>query len=176
MTEENIEGTQEMNSEEKDDSEKVEPRIFSQEEFDRIFEKRWAKKMASLEKELGVPIKEAKRYISEYMNIKDASKTEMEKLMEQYKKIEEEKKRLEDQLNTYQVEKMKRDIAAEMGLGDEWIPDIKGNTEDEIRESINDIKKRHKLDGIGIPTPKGGVQPSKNLFNELFIKQLRGGR
>ncbi|WP_442766845.1 hypothetical protein [Mitsuokella multacida] len=146
---------------------------FSQEDFDR----RWARQMTKLEKELGMPISEAKAQIQKFQEFQNSQKSEIQKLMEEKSLFEKRALETEMELAAIKADVLRARLAREMGLSSEWIEDIKGISEDEIRASITSIKKRHGLDRAGGPTPPGASNTGNTAFNQFVLERAgRSGR
>ncbi len=143
---------------------------------DEAFNRRWAREMRKLEREFGMPVSEAKAQLERLRAMQDSQKTEAQKLSERLEAAE--KKALEAELRATAIEAdvLRAKLAREAGLPPEWIEDIKGITEDEIKASIASIKKRHGLDRVGGRVPAGGSGSTTSDFNRMILEQVGRGR
>jgi DNA-binding transcriptional MerR regulator len=143
---------------------------------DEAFSRRWAREMRKLERELGMPVSEAKTQLERLRAMQDSQKTEAQKLSESL--AEAEKRALEAELRAAAIEAdvLRARLARESGLPPEWVEDIKGITEDEIKASIASIKKRHGLDRVGGRVPSGGSASTNSDFNKMILEQVGRGR
>lgn len=146
---------------------------FSQEDFDR----RWATKMGKLEKELGMPINDAKSQLQKFQEFQNSQKSEIQQLTEKYTTADKRALDAEMELAGIKAEVLRAKLARETGLDTKWIEDIKGITEDDIKASILSIKKRHGLDKAGGPTPPGASSANGLPFNQYVLMSAgKGGR
>jgi len=143
---------------------------------DEAFNRRWAREMRKLEREFGMPVSDAKAQLERLRAMQDSQKTEAQKLSERLEAAE--KKALEAELRAAAIEAdvLRAKLARESGLSPEWIEDIKGITEDEIKASIASIKKRHGLDRVGGRVPAGGATSTSSDFNKMVLDQVGRGR
>jgi len=143
---------------------------------DEAFNRRWAREMRKLERELGMPVSDAKTQLERLRAMQDSQKTETQKLGESLAAAE--KRALDAELRAAAIEAdvLRARLARDAGLSPEWIDDIKGITEDEIRASIASIKKRHGLDRVGGRVPAGGSTSTSSDFNKMILEQVGRGR
>jgi hypothetical protein len=131
---------------------KKEEFIVSQEQFNL----RWAEKMAALEKELGVPIKDAKTLIAEHNAKLEGEKSEMQKLQEGLNAKDQE-------LAGYKLKSTIYDALLEAGVQSKQIPKlalrVNGETAEEIQTDIADLKKDFPAMFAGTGGSPGGGHP-----------------
>ena len=128
----------------------------SQEDFDRAFSSRWAEKMTAFEKELGIPIKDAKAIIEAKRKADDANKTELEKLTGERDGPKVELERTKLQLTAI-LELLA--VGADPAKVPKLLKRVHGKTAEEIKADIAELK----ADGfIPAAEPPAGAQGAGN--------------
>ncbi len=128
----------------------------SQEDFDRAFSSRWAEKMTAFEKELGIPIKDAKAIIEAKRKADDANKTELEKLTGERDGLKVELEGTKLQL-TATLELLA--AGADPAKIPKLLKRVYGKTAEEIKADIAELK----ADGfIPAAEPPAGAQGAGN--------------
>jgi hypothetical protein len=150
--------------------------ILSQEQFDQ----RWADKCNALEKDLGIPLKDAKAIIAAKKKADEDNKTELEKLTGERDTFKTER----DSLNL-RLAKMEALLGA--GVPSEKVPKllkrVSGSTAEEIAADIAEMKADglipaaqppNAAQGAGNPgVPNNSPDSSKKIWKESEIKELR---
>jgi len=120
---------------------------------DEAFNRRWAREKSKLERELGMPVSEAKAQLERLRAMQDSQKSEAQRLSESLAAAEQRALDAELRAAAIEADMLRARLARDAGLPSEWIEDIKGLTEEEIKASIASIKKRHGLDRVGGRVP-----------------------
>lgn len=148
--------------------------ILSQEQFDQ----RWAEKMGSLEKDLGIPLKDAKAIIAAKKKADEAAKSELEKLTG-------ERDTFKTELDGAKLRLTKMEALLEAGVPSEKIPKllkrVSGSTAEEIAADIAEMKADGLIQAAQPPTAaQSAGKPSapapdnaKKIWKESEIKELR---
>lgn len=134
-------------------------KTFTQEELEYHISQRLAKDREAREKELGVPLKDAKTILEEYKKRTEAEKSQQQK--DQDKAVERENRIL-----ALTMKNNITDALLEAGCNPKQIPKLSlriiGETKEEIAADIAEWKKdMPQLFGgqTGTPTPPGGAHP-----------------
>lgn len=154
----------------------------SQPEIDKIVEERLARDRRSREealaKDLGMSLKEAKAALKAKREADDAQKTEMEKLLEQVTKKDQEKLELEMRLAESESSNLKLKLAAEAGLPAKYHDYIRGITAEEIQASIAKIKADfpdvvRAAQGAGNAGIQQPTIPKGKIWTQEEVRELR---
>lgn len=125
-------------------------KTFTQDELNRIIDERLKR-----EREKFAGFDEFKAKAAQLDEIQEASKSEMEKLMDRASKAESE-------LEAMRTEKARRDlldkVSKETGVPAEL---LKGDTEEELAASAQQIAEFVKANEPGVPEDKGGAATQK---------------
>lgn len=146
--------------------------ILSQEQFD----KRWADKMSALEKELGIPLKDAKGIIAAKKKADDEAKTELQKLQDALKSKDEE-------LSGTNLKLAKIEALLEAGVPSDKVPKllkrVSGKTPEEIKADIAEMKADGLIPAAQPPQAAQGAgnpgvpgTPGKKTWKKSEIQKI----
>jgi hypothetical protein len=146
-----------------------EPKTFTQEELERILAERLKR-----EREKYKDYDELKKAAEELKKIKESQMSEQEKLQMRLAEIEREKLERERELAELRISMTKQKVLTEMGLPLSLADRIFGETDEEIRQDAEELKKLLGLQAnnkIGAPTnPAGGNKQVKTFTKEEIAR------
>jgi len=148
---------QDVQTQQTADNDTQQQKTFTQEELERILSERLKR-----EREKYKDYDELKKAAEELKKIKESQMSEQEKLQMRLAEIEREKLERERELAELKTALVKQKVLTELGLPLSLADRIFGETEEEIRQDAEELKKLLGLQAntkVGAPTnPAGGKQ------------------
>lgn len=143
-------------------------RTFTQEELERILAERLRR-----EREKYKDYEELKKAAEELKKIKEAQMSEQEKLQMRLAEIEREKLERERELAELKTSLIKQKVLNELGLPLSLADRIFGETEEEIRQDAEELKKLLGLQAkVGAPTNPAGGGKQVKAFSRAEIARM----
>ncbi|ADQ04400.1 putative prophage LambdaCh01, scaffold protein [Caldicellulosiruptor owensensis OL] len=151
------------------DNDTQQSKSFTQEDVERIVQERLRR-----EREKYKDYNELKKIAEEYRKIQESQMSEQEKLQMRLAEIEREKLERERELAELKTSLVKQKVLTELGLPLSLADRIFGETEEEIRQDAEELKKLLGLQAgnkIGAPTnPAGGNKQIRTFTKEEIAR------
>lgn len=160
----------ELEQKKQNTEQEAQERLFRQEEVNRIIAERLAR-----EQEKYKDYEELKKAAQRLKEIEDANKSEVEKAKqeaEQLKKMLEEKEREKQKIL---IENLKLQILDEAGLPKSWAKRILGESEDQIRADVEELKSLLKDKTLNVGKVVGG-EPQMPDFDKMSLEEYEEWR
>lgn len=160
---------QDNNNAQPADNTQQQSKVFTQEDIDRIINERLKR-----EREKYKDYEELKKAAEELQKIKESQMTEQEKLQAKLKEYEQLLQQKELEAKKTAIESMKIKVLTELGMPVNLTSRIFGETEDEIRQDAEELKKLLGLQAntkVGTPTnPAGGNKGTRTFTKEEIAR------
>jgi hypothetical protein len=157
---------EDVKKEEKKTDENQEVKLFKQEDVDRIVSERLAR-----EKEKYKDFEEYKKAKVKLDEIENANKTELDKAKTEKEVLEKQLVQKELERKQLEVENLKLSLLDLAGLPKSWVKRILGQTEDEIKADIEELKKLLLEKGINIGQGVGGEPKKMPDFDNMSMEE-----
>ena len=159
-----------------------EPKTYTQEEVDKMIDKRFARMKADFEKETKELERQHNESIEDYEErIKNANLTAEEKHKKELEKIQKDLDAKNAELTKIKTDEIKRTTLAKYKIPDKFLDRISGTNEEEIEASVKGFAEVmgeyvKGLGANGVPGAMNGGSEEKKYTKEEFSKMTLSER